>query len=96
MVAPAKQAVKQNTTAPKAVAKPTTKMVAPKKVVAAAVVPDKKAAADKADLKAKMQALLAQSAKKKTAITLQKVATPAPAAKTVKKPVVAIKKINLI
>jgi hypothetical protein len=44
-----------------------------------------------------MQALLAQSAKKKTAITLQKVATPTPAAaKTVKKPVVATKKINLI
>jgi hypothetical protein len=75
-------------------------MVAPKKTVTAAVVPpvvqDKKATADKADLKAKMQALLAQSAKKKTAITLQKVATPTPAAKTVKKPVVATKKINLI
>ena len=74
-------------------------MVAPKKAVAAAVVApvlDKKATADKADLKAKMQALLAQSAKKKTAITLQKVATPTPAAKTVKKPVVATQKINLI
>jgi len=74
-------------------------MVAPKKTVTAAIVPpvvqDKKATADKADLKAKMQALLAQSAKKKTAITLQKVATPTPA-KTVKKPVVATKKINLI
>lgn len=95
MVAPAKQAVKQNSTAQKVVAKPTTKMVAPKKTVSAAVVPpvvqDKKATADKADLKAKMQALLAQSAKKKTAITL-----PTPAAKTVKKPVVATQKINLI
>lgn len=52
-------------------------------------------AGEKTDLKAKMQALLTQSAKKKSAITLSKVATPS-AAKTVKKPVVAIKKINLI
>lgn len=100
MVAPPKQAVKVDSAAQKVVAKPTPKMVAPKKTVTAAVVPpvvqDKKATADKADLKAKMQALLAQSAKKKTAITLQKVATPTPAAKTVKKPVVATKKINLI
>lgn len=76
-------------------------MVAPKKAVAVkpAAAPVVKAKqevpkADKADLKAKMQALLAQSAKKKNAITLQKVATPAVSA--AKKPVVATKKINLI